>query len=624
MLGKRKVIALCISKIHDTSSYEFIKELSERLSENGDSLFVYNTCSDLYWNRLEEKGKMSVYDLIPYQIVDAIVIFEEKIKNKPLIDRMVSKAVANNVPTIVIGEQYEGCSRVRFNYQAGFEAVVRHIIEKHHVTKLHMMSGSRNNIFSKQREEAFANVLEQHGISFYAQSMVSYGDFWSEPARIATEKLLEREELPQAIVCANDNMAISVCNVLKKHGYSVPGDILVTGFDGIVDIQFSEPKITSCITDHVSLADHIYDMLVKCFAGGSLEEHCEITPNLILSESCGCRKTYAVNASEYVSVLNNRVNSYLEKELGLSETSAKIQNCETLKQVSKELYNAEIMDMCCLLRQDCIDETVNPHNEPEGDIFSGNMCLLYDSDATQNFAPCTFPAEEIIPNLQEVLERGKPLIFTALNFLNIPLGYVCFHFKDYDVENYYRLPQIVSSLNSAIGGYRNVRYQHYLAIQIEEMYQQDILTGLYNRNGLMRAWKDILSRHGQRSEGILVILADLDGLKHINDNFGHGEGDSAIHTVAQALKNSCPEGSVCARFGGDEMLAIYDGTCDFSTIRQGIKEYLAAYNETSQKPYIVDASVGFYTTDENDILDIEVLMKKADERMYAEKSAKKK
>lgn len=48
MLGKRKIIALCISKVHDTTSYEFVVALNEKLRQRGDSLFVYNTCSDLY------------------------------------------------------------------------------------------------------------------------------------------------------------------------------------------------------------------------------------------------------------------------------------------------------------------------------------------------------------------------------------------------------------------------------------------------------------------------------------------------------------------------------------------------------------------------------------------------
>ena len=117
-----------------------------------------------------------------------------------------------------------------------------------------------------------------------------------------------------------------------------------------------------------------------------------------------------------------------------------------------------------------------------------------------------------------------------------------------------------------------MRYQHYLAKQIEEMYRQDILTGLYNRNGLMAAYQEMVSDHGQEkiSEGITIVLADLDGLKKINDNYGHGEGDHAIHTVAQALKNACPKNAVCARFGGDEMLAIFDEEYDPDLIKKDI------------------------------------------------------
>lgn len=141
----------------------------------------------------------------------------------------------------------------------------------------------------------------------------------------------------------------------------------------------------------------------------------------------------------------------------------------------------------------------------------------------------------------------------------------------------------------------------------------------------MAAYQEMVSDHGQEkiSEGITIVLADLDGLKKINDNYGHGEGDHAIHTVAQALKNACPKNAVCARFGGDEMLAIFDEEYDPDLIKKDITAYLDSYNSTSGKPYVVAASVGIYKAERGSCLDIEELMKRADELMYAEKLAKK-
>ena len=99
--------------------------------------------------------------------------------------------------------------------------MVRNMIEVHHLTKLHFMAGMKNNAFSDHRLEVFKQVLKENGLPFN-DSMVSYGDFWSGPAEEATEKLVASGKLPEAIICANDKMAIAVCGVLNRHGIKIP------------------------------------------------------------------------------------------------------------------------------------------------------------------------------------------------------------------------------------------------------------------------------------------------------------------------------------------------------------------------------------------------------------------
>lgn len=83
------------------------------------------------------------------------------------------------------------------------------------------------------------------------------------------------------------------------------------------------------------------------------------------------------------------------------------------------------------------------------------------------------------------------------------------------------------------------------------------------------------------------------------------------------------ENAVCARFGGDEMLAIFAEEYDPDLIKKDITVYLDSYNSISGKPYVVATSVGIYKAERGSCPDIEELMKRADELMYAEKSAKK-
>jgi DNA-binding LacI/PurR family transcriptional regulator len=95
------------------------------------------------------------------------------------------------------------------------------------------MGGFRDNVFSEERKQIFRKVIEEYGIAFDEEKMCSYGDFWAMPARKATEEIIASGDIPDAIICANDYMAINVCDVMKNHGYSVPEDVIITGLTGM-------------------------------------------------------------------------------------------------------------------------------------------------------------------------------------------------------------------------------------------------------------------------------------------------------------------------------------------------------------------------------------------------------
>ncbi|MBO5057096.1 MAG: GGDEF domain-containing protein [Lachnospiraceae bacterium] len=624
MIDGKRIIVLCTTRIHDASGQDFVNALNENVVKRNGRLLVYNTCSDLYWNTPSESGEKTVFQLIDYDVTDAVIIFEERIRDKTVVREIIEKAVTHRIPTVTIGDDYEGCTGVRFHYEAGIEQMTRHVIEAHGIKKLHFMAGAKGNPFSERRLAAFKRVLEEKDMPF-TDEMISYGDFWSEPARTAMGELLKRDSLPEAVICANDAMALAVSSFLSEHGYRVPEDVIVTGFDGVDDIKYSMPKISSCLCDYQDMADEIMIQIQKCFEGSMPDKNCYVVPRMLLSESCGCAKVSTVNdAAAHLSRLNNIMFRYQEEERTLYEMSSRIQMCRTMEQVAKELQIYVLYDMCILINDECMDETMNPMENSIHDNFNKDKWVLFDSEVKESFVPHKISPEKCVPDMAGLLQKEQPLIFTALSFQDIPLGYVCFYYEQCNMENYCKIPQITNTLNNAVGGLRNMRYQRYITGQIEEMYKMDVLTGLYNRNGFTRVYKELLKSRSKERRCISVILADLDSLKFINDNFGHDEGDNAIVTVARALKEACPPGTLCTRLGGDEMFAVYDGVVDAVQIKRCVDSLLEQYNLTSGKGYMVSASTGIYITDNFEETDLESLIKKADKLMYQDKTQKKK
>ena len=122
----------------------------------------------------------------------------------------------------------------------------------------------------------------------------------------------------------------------------------------------------------------------------------------------------------------------------------------------------------------------------------------------------------------------------------------------------------------------------------------------------------------------MIMFADMDGMKYINDNFGHKEGDSAIKNMAEAVKRSCIDNEIYARFGGDEFIIFgFDYTEERAYIlAERIQRNIKEYNDSSEKPYLIGASIGWQIDYIDDESQFHMIITKADQKMYREKKNK--
>ena len=333
MLHGYKIIAICTTKMHSQQDMSFLTELNERLRYLGYRIFIYSTCSDLYWNSRSEQGEKSVFDLIDFDVLDAVIITYEKIKNRTISRNIARSAMEKGLPVIVLDGHIDGCINMNFDFRAGFEKIVRHVVEDHGLRRLHMMAGMKDNVFSDERIEVFRKVLAEHDIPV-DDSMISYGDFWSTPTRAATEALIARGELPEAVVCANDSMAVTMCGVLRDHGISVPDDIIITGFDGIEDVQVSSPTLSTCVCASSVTADMIADIILGQRPMAEGGEDISLVPKLGRAQSCGCGEVEQINVSEHLTRINDNFNRYQSEELHFFEMTSNIFGCKNFEEAA--------------------------------------------------------------------------------------------------------------------------------------------------------------------------------------------------------------------------------------------------------------------------------------------------
>ncbi|HBB42067.1 MAG TPA: hypothetical protein DCZ74_00960 [Treponema sp.] len=616
MLLSRKVAILCTAKIHDYRTYEFVSNLSRHLSTEGIILFVYNISTDLYWSD-NMPAEASVYDLIDWKIADIVIVMDEKIKSHLVTESVLSKAKKHNVPAVIVDGVHPDAFTVGFDYESGFEEVVRHMIEDHAYKDVHFLAGIPGNNFSDRRIEIFRKVLEENNIAF-SPEMISYGYFWSGPAKKAVQLLADNKKIPRALICANDNMALDALEVLQENGISCPDECAVSGFDGMDSIYFSTPQLTSSHCSHAKLAEAAAKTVLKILHGEKISKSpVLVRPEIILAQSCGCRIGH-LPPPEYLVNLSNRYFEFPDETRAIFRVLEKMQTSNSLNEASETLRRDLIYSLTVMVNK----SYTSPYNEPNRQSakhFEDTMCVFYDSEAGRDFEPYDIDRSEIIPNLKQALASSEPLIFTALDFVNVTFGYMCFHFSYDDILNYSRIPMIVTALRNSIGGFAHRQYQRYLGAQMEELYKTDSLTGLYNRSGFNRVFEYFTERLKKSKGPVTVVLSDLDRLKQINDLYGHSAGDKAIQESARAFKLACPEDALCVRFGGDELLAVIEGDVDTDALKKKIADYLDSYNEISGKPYKVKSSIGVFKTTGADDIGFETLVRRADESMYKEK-----
>ncbi len=160
--------------------------------------------------------------------------------------------------------------------------------------------------------------------------------------------------------------------------------------------------------------------------------------------------------------------------------------------------------------------------------------------------------------------------------------------------------------------------------RLENMAFSDELTGLVNRRGLLALSSARCSNLRGKGRRFVVFFVDLDGLKWINDNLGHADGDQAIRDAGEILKQSFRKSDIVARLGGDEFAAVAMDLVDGgeTEIRSRIATAVAVHNEHKGRPYKVSMSIGMVSSD---VLkgDVETLLEAADALMYKEKQAKR-
>jgi len=240
-----------------------------------------------------------------------------------------------------------------------------------------------------------------------------------------------------------------------------------------------------------------------------------------------------------------------------------------------------------------------------------------------------FRMREQIPYRDSVLDEVKNLVYLPLHVQDKVFGYLAVGVMPHRVNHdYYELYFLSRSLSQSIASV--LQTQKISSVndklskaneKLEKLYITDPLTEVNNRRGFYRELDK--KRNIDKYNYVMIVSVDLDGLKRINDNYGHIEGDKAIIAMASILRDMTDSDSVCARFGGDEYayckLFREEPVGEDVNFKNELNKRIEYYNETRDDIYSVGASTGVEISKLTNVTKLDELLKKADAKMYAEK-----
>jgi diguanylate cyclase (GGDEF)-like protein len=159
--------------------------------------------------------------------------------------------------------------------------------------------------------------------------------------------------------------------------------------------------------------------------------------------------------------------------------------------------------------------------------------------------------------------------------------------------------------------------------EIRQLSVTDEMTGLTNRRGFYLLAEQKLRGAHYLGHSVVVAFLDVDGLKRVNDEYGHETGDLLIKDIAYVLSDAMGESDILARLGGDEFCAMAtengSGTAE---LRERVAEAFRRFNETGKRTYRLSASIGLVRAPaDGPTATVDELLAQADELMYAEKKS---
>lgn len=552
------------------------------------------------------------------------------------------------LPAVSISVEIPGIPSITVDCANAYRELIDNLINVQKCKKFGIMGVRSNSSEVRTRTRILKALLEERGFGqkdvHFWKANFDYGVTMNE---LDTYYNVNKKFDFDAIISLNDEQAFACIDFCKKHHFRVPEDIVIAGFDNIKRDELFFPTITS-IDQKVFEQGYTSVSTIKDIIDGKsvqknkvIDATCMIRQSTTRFENYTPETNYLFYKNLHVERLENfnTISEWYQKKNQIFQITRfynEMQYDMTQEQLRKRINNDVkcfgVTALAIVLYENPIEMTTpfDYFTMPKKAHLFATFDYATDYDSTSSNDDVIFdPNKEILP--QGFVNFNSEGIYVISLFHNtLQYGYIIFRRGTYDIAIYDLLSKIISTIISSVHSFMLVHNEH---IKFQSKYNKldiiantDELTGLYNRRGFYDIGQTTLKFAQAMNQSGLIVYSDMDGLKKINDTFGHETGDHAIIAESVILKSNFRSNDVVARLAGDEFVMLCPGLTKevFSRIKNQINKDCKKWTEKNKSPFLLSISMGCVEYPAVGIgYQLTPLLSEADSMLYMEKRSKK-
>jgi len=573
------------------------------------------------------EAELNLYKLPDITEFDGVILPANTYNQKAELEYLLGEIKRHNIPAASIEYQIDDMPGVSSDNYSGMYSLTEHMIQVHKIREALYIGGPIDHPEAQERLRAYKTAMARNNIEI-PEDGIRYGDWAKEKIPSFIEDWVEDHgDYPEAIICANDIMAIAVYNYLNMMNVNIPRKVMVTGYDCTRLAQAQHPPIASVSHEYGTMGKIAAENLFAKINKGPTPAHIKLNTKFIQGGSCGCRLYQDTTNISDSNALTNNCMDPIDMDSHFRHFYNNVRKVKNLSELHNNFsymfehnHQVEGTQFKLFLDPDAFDMD-KPEPERLQPILKDEYEVVVDIVDGKSELMHTLSRRDCIFETAEKLDKPGYYVFVSLYSDKYVYGYAMMS-GPLNVASESQYYIWTRHMNSALEQVRNNMMIEKLWSEVAKKSVTDNLTGVYNRYGCEQNTYPMLIDWAKKGGSTVVMLVDIDRMKVINDQYGHICGDEALKIVTDTLKKGLPDGYHVCRYGGDEFFVggvLINEDTDIGEMIAGLESMLAEEVARREIKFKLTMSIGYAKIKPMSVVDIEKALVRADKDMYVRK-----